>query len=113
MFERTHKFFHAPEQRSEEAVATGTLMATERANHAPVLCFRIDKARKQRSNRKRIDVARMNAAEQRFGDRGNGRGPKSAPEKRGNGLVLARAVGPNKGFKAATGRGNRRRKAEG
>src|SRR4051812_40532200 len=77
-------------------------MLTKRAKHTAVLCFRLDKTWKERSNRKGIDVAGMDAAKQRFRDRGNGRRPKAAPKKRGNRLVLESAMASNQWFKRET-----------
>src|SRR5947207_14389935 len=88
-------------------------MLSKRPNHTAVLRFCIDKAGKERPDRQRIDVARMDAAKQGFRDRGNRRHAKAAPEKRGNRLVLESATASNQWFKGEARTRERRQQVVG
>src|SRR3954464_9998375 len=87
MLQSADEFLHAANERSEQAAARRTFAIPECAKDAAVLSLRVDEARKQRSNRERLDVSGVNAAEQRLGHRRDGRRTKAPAKKRGDGFI--------------------------
>ena len=98
MLNRGDEFFHPAKQRPEQPIATGALMIVESAQHAAMPGFRIDEPREERSNRKRIDVPRVDSTEQRFRDRGDSCVAEAPPKKRSDRLIIGRAPPSNQRF---------------
>src|SRR5205809_6480960 len=102
------EFLHAANERSEQAAARRTFAVAERAKDAAVLSLRVDESRKERSNRERLDVAGVDAAEQRLGHRGDRRPAKAPAKKRGDGFIARVAAARHERFNRkprARGRG--------
>src|SRR4051812_7729111 len=87
LLQSADEFLHAANQRSEQAAARRAFAIPECAKDAAVLRLRVDEARKERSNRERLDIAGVDPAEQRLRHRRD-RGPTKAPaKKRGDGFI--------------------------
>ena len=66
--------------------------STEAARDAAALARRLHQPGKHRAHRQPLDVARMDAAEQRLGDEVDGGGAESSPEERRHGFVFGRRL---------------------
>ena len=87
--QRVDQLADAARQRHERAARRGRrLQRAEGPQHAAVLALRIDQARKQRTHRQPIDVAGVDAGQQRLGQVVHGLAAEAAAHERGDRLVL-------------------------
>jgi len=79
--ERVHEIPHPSSERAKKTVWRRRRRGAERAKDAAAPAFRVGEARKQRRDRELLNVAGVNAAEQRFGDEIDAGVAESPPEE--------------------------------
>jgi len=89
--DRGDEISHPAAQRAEHA-RVGAWGSTEIPRDAAALARRLHKPGKHRAHRQPLDVARMDAAEQRLGDEVDGGGAEPSPEERRHGFVFGRRL---------------------